>query len=294
MLNPNTPRGVAPLAKSISAKLLSNAGMRALFFPFSEWGENAAATTVSDLSGTAVAIPVDGTTAGLGATPSLGVTLTTDNHIWLNNLVSGLDMEFINSIYDCTNGFDRIVFFAADVTIAAAPASDVTNYLLSMGKRDDVNPDAWGQLCVRLNLNRKPNWHLRTRRAVQTNEVSGSSTAIATGTPTSIFGVLLPGTTANSIWYMDGVLDNTGNIASIDTMGPLAESNHGIALMGATSNNSPFTPQSRFGAGTVAPTARNMLIGKCSYNAANQVLLPQLAMYLAKFKRLPAWIDQIT
>lgn len=288
--------GASPLKQTVQAKLLQNAGHVAVFFPFSEWVENASATTVSDLSGTVTDLPIVGTTAGFGAAPANGITLTTDNFLLLNNLVSGLDTDRLASIYDCTDGYNKIIYFGGAISIAATPTASC-NYLLSLGGRDDVGANLVGQLNVRINNSRKIQWHLHERAGSQLNEYADLSTAITLNTVTNVFGFVIPGTSNNCPWYLNGVLNNTATLATINDTGPIAEPTTNICLFArAIDDDQAGTRYGALGAASAAtnPTARNWIIGSCSNNANNQVLLPQLAAYLANFKRLPAWIDQIT
>lgn len=285
----DSSRGVAPQGQRQAGYLVANPGNTAIYFPLTE----GTGTTISDLAGISD-LTVVGTTTNIWSVPSSGIKLTTDNHVILDlDTLTAEQLARVNSIYDMSGGYtDSIIYFAATIGIAAAPASDTSNYILSMGRRDDVGANPYGELMLRITGQSKPAWHFRSRADTSTNAYSNATTALpTTNTPTSIFTYILPGETSNVPWYTNGASDGTGTLAGLDTTGPIADP-VGLSLFGRriSDNTSVGT---RLGAGSVEPTVRNLLLGRCSYNAGNIQRLQDLAAYMHFHGRLPSWFAEI-
>lgn len=290
------------MGEGAQAALTANAGNRALWFPLGD----GAGTVLREESGRIGTPTVAGTTAGLWAAPSGGITLTTDNHVLLNSAsLTAEQSAFVESIYDNPSGiYSGILYCGFQLGISGTPAGDLNNFIFSFGSRDDAGAHLTGQLGMRLPVNRRPEWMLRTRETVSTNYFGASPAGAqipTSGVQQTVFSFILPspdGTTpptSNVAWYFNGVALASATLAEIHDKGPISDPvAGGVCVFGRQTAIPPYASTANIGAGTVAPTMRNLLIGRCSFTPENVVLLQRLATHMHYRRALPAWFSQIT
>lgn len=274
---------------------------------YAEWQDNhlwmqfrfgeGTGTTTSDLSRRVINTTISGTTTGIWTNPALGIKPNSSGtYLWLLDA----DIPGIDDFYAVTNTdgdnllTGEMIYVEFAMSIAAAPASDTTNYIMSMGRRDEAGTNDWGTFAWRINQNLQPTFQVQRRgqSSANTLRTAGAAGAMpADGTMHSYAMLLEPDGSVS--WFKDGTLTASSSITISE--GPIADTASGIALMSRHTSSSPWTPTSTpVGAGSVAPYVKRIHIGRCAHTAANLALIERLFVDMSATGQLPPYFGDIT
>ena len=265
----------------------------------------ASGATVSDRSGSVSALTLSGTTTGVWANPTRGITPATDTAAQLKtSAVSTSALDRLARIYQFDAGaVGRLQYILFRMGLNAAPASDTANYLLSLGRQGaGGSTDAFGQLSIRINATRVPNLELRKRGTLGTLATIGSGQALATGSPgvARSYLVLLSETNAGADlqvdWFADGGANptNSNSIAGGIAAGPLRNDAAGAVILGRGSPTNPYAPANQIGSGSVAPVVEWLGFGACADNAGNRAAIVEAWQGYHALRDMPAAFGRIT
>lgn len=254
-------------------------------------------TTTSDSSRRVVDTTINGTTTGIWTNPSLGINPNSaGTYLWLLDA----NIPGVDDFYAITNAngdnllTGEMIYVEFAMSIAADPTGDTTNYIMSMGRRDETGTNDWGTFAWRINQNRRPTFQLQRRGIANQNTLISAGTdgvMPADGTMHSYAMLLEPDGTVS--WFKDGVLTNSASITISE--GPIIDTASGIAIMGRHTTSTPWTPTAApVAAGTVAPYLKRMHIGRCAHTAANLALIERLLVDMSATGQLPPYFGDIT
>lgn len=260
------------------------------------FGEGAG-TTTSDSSRTVVNTTINGTTTGIWTNPAIGIKPNSaGTYLWLLDA----NIPGIDALYECTNAngdnllTGEMIYIEFAASIAAAPASDTSNYIMSMGRRDETGTNDWGTFAWRINQNLQPTFQVQRRgtSALNTLRTAGAEGAMpADGTMHSYAMFLEPDGTVS--WFKDGTLTASSSVTISEC--PIIDTASGIAIMGRHTTSAPWTPTANpMAAGSVAPYLKRMHIGRCAHTSANLALLNRLVVDMAATGELPPYFGGIT
>lgn len=270
-------------------------------------------STLSDKSRAVVGQSLIGTQTVWG-NPTLGITPAADTAFQINaSRSSAAASAKAGRIYRVDDS--RISRVAADgallstggamiyimfrLSIAAAPASDISNYLLSMGRQGaGGSPDPYGQASIRISAVRVPQLELRRRGQTGALLTPGSGVALIAGGAARSYLLLMSEATPSDLqidWFVDA--SPTVSVSSTFTGAldecPLEQSGSGICLLGRGGTTSPFAPASFIGSGSVAPVVQWIGVGRCAASAANRAALLESWQAMHALGEMPAAFGRI-
>lgn len=271
-----------------------------LLFNFGE----AAGTALSDKSGSINAQALIGTTSGIWANPTRGITPATDTALQINTANSpAAAVAKAGRIYKFDgNRLGGIIYLAARLSIAAAPGSDTANYLFSCGRQGaSGSADAYGQLSMRISAGRVPQLEIRRRGqsgSLLTPGAGAGSALVAGGSARTILCLLSEAndTDLQVDWFIDGGLSAAASSTQVGALaeGPLQNDSAGVVLLGKSAATGSFVPANFIGAGSVAPVVEWVMMGRCANTAANRTRIISSVGALHTYRRLPADFAAIT